>query len=327
MAKQQPLYDVGPFRSSIKNTDTQLNVSPAPLAEYLRQVQRQDPEYIPDQMDDEGEFEEPLDEMHDWILQPFLPIFRKLTPLDQSLKYTLEDCLLAEEFHYTVQVLEENLVPLWLGNSKCKKKHLIGACLRSAAHVDYSMFPVYHPSEIQVPIDANLTSLPAVPSKVFIHGRSKPSFFKIVYADDAGMTLKELLAYSKIQMAQFDATVRTSRLDGLVQDGDGYVMGLLLSYIDCHGATLECIGGSHSQYAGFRQKWVDQISHTLKSLHAHNIVWGDAKAANVLIDTNADAYLIDFGGGYTEGWVDKEMANSIDGDLQGLESIKRYLFE
>jgi hypothetical protein len=47
----------------------------------------------------------------------------------------------------------------------------------------------------------------------------------------------------------------------------------------------------------------------------------------VLIEVNGDAYLIDFGGGYTEGWVKKEMANSIDGDLQGLESIKRYLFE
>ncbi|KAE8326626.1 hypothetical protein BDV39DRAFT_215602 [Aspergillus sergii] len=345
MADPQPLYDSGPFRSSTKNTDTQLNVyvcnkrfkidlfianfenSPALLAEYLRQVQCQDPEYIPDQMDDEGEFEDPLDEMHDWILQPFLPIFRKLAPLDQSRKYTLEDCLFAEEFHYTVQAVEENLVPVCLGNSKCKKNHLIGARLPSATQVDYSMFPIYHPSEVQVPIDASSTSLPAVPRKVSIHGRSKPSFFKIVYAGDVRMTLKELLAYSKIHMAKFDATVRTSRLDGLVQDGNGHVMGLLLSYIDCHGATLECIGGRHPKYSGFRQKWIDQISHTLKHLHAHNIVWGDAKAANVLIDTNADAYLIDFGGGYTKSWVDKEMANSIDGDLQGLENIRCYLFE
>lgn len=36
--------------------------------------------------------------------------------------------------------------------------------------------------------------------------------------------------------------------------------------------------------------------------------------------------LIDFEG-YAKGWVRKANANSIDGDLQGLESIKRYLFE
>lgn len=345
MTQQQPLYDIGPFRSSTKNTDTQLNVyvsnkrfkidlftanfrsSPLLLAEYLRHVQRQDPEYIPDETDDYGEFKDPLDEMHDWILQPFLPIFRELAPLDPSQKYTLEDCLFAEEFHYTVRVVEDSLVPIYLGNSKCMQNHLIGAHLPSSTRVDYSIFPVYDPSEIQVPIDATSPSLPAVPRKVFVHGRPKPNFFKTIYAGDAGITIRELLAYSKIHMAKFDATIRTSRLDGLVQDKDGHVMGLLLSYIDCRGTTLRCIDGRDARYSGLWQKWTDQISHTLKHLHSHNIVWGDAKAANVLIDVNGDAYLIDFGGGYTEGWVAKDMANSINRDLQGLESIKRYLFE
>ncbi|KAK2804488.1 hypothetical protein FQN50_006563 [Emmonsiellopsis sp. PD_5] len=345
MAQQQPLYNIGLFRSSEKNTDTQLNVnvsdkhfkidlftadfesSPTLLAEYLRHVERVDPEYIPSEIDEDGEFEDPLDEMHDWVLQPFLPIFCQLAPLDPSRKYTLEDCLFAEEFHYTVQVVEGSLVPVRLSNSKCERKnYLIGARLPSSTHVDYPMFPVYLPSEIQVPIEANSTSLPAVPPKVFIHGRSKPSFFKIVYAGDAGITMKELLAYSKIHMARFDATVYTSRLDGLVQDSNGYTMGLLLSYIDCRGTTLRCIGLS-PKHSEFRQKWFDQISRTLQHLHSHNIVWGDAKAANVLIDVNWDAYLIDFGGGYTKGWVEKEMANSIDGDLQGLANIKRFLFE
>lgn len=163
--------------------------------------------------------------------------------------------------------------------------------------------------------------------KVFIHGGPNPSFFKIVYRGDAGITMKELLAYSKIHTAKFDATVRTSRLDGLVEDDNGHVMGLLLSYIDCRGATLHCIDGRDPKYSELRQKWGDQISHTLKCLHSRGIIWGDAKAANVLIDANGDAYSIDFGGGYTKGWVEKEMANSIDGDLQGLESIKRHLFE
>lgn len=104
-------------------------------------------------------------------------------------------------------------------------------------------------------------------------------------------------------------------------------MGLVLSYIDCDGATLNCVDGHDPKFSNLRQKWVDQIAQTLEKLHSHNIVWGDAKAANVLIDVNEDAYLIDFGGGYTEGWIEKEKSNSIDGDLQGLENIKRYLFE
>ncbi|PGH35247.1 hypothetical protein GX50_01943 [[Emmonsia] crescens] len=205
--------------------------------------------------------------------------------------------------------MKSSKAPVFLDNFKAKNNHLIGAHLPSSTRVDYSMFPVYNPHEIQVLIDANSTSLPAVPS------------------GDAGITMKELLAYSKIHTAKFDATVRTSRLDGLVEDDNGHVMGLLLSYIDCRGATLHCIDGRDPKYSELRQKWGDQISHTLKCLHSRGIIWGDAKAANVLIDANGDAYSIDFGGGYTKGWVEKEMANSIDGDLQGLESIKRHLFE
>ncbi|EGC41696.1 conserved hypothetical protein [Histoplasma capsulatum var. duboisii H88] len=343
MAEQQPLYNIGPFRSSNKNTDTQLNVyvsdkhfkidlftanfesSPVLLAEYLQHVQRLDPEYIPDNTEEDEEFEDPLYQMHDWVLQPFVPIFRKLAPLDQSQKYTLADCLFAEEFHYTVQAVEESLVPVYLGNSNAKEHHLIGARLPSSIYMGYSMFPIYHPSTIQIPIDSR--SLPAVPHKVFIHGRPNPSFFKIVYRGDVGITLKELLTYSKIHTAKFDATVRTSRFEGLVEDDDGRVMGLLLSYIDCQGTTLQCIDGRDPRFSELRKKWLDQVTVTLKHLHSQGIIWGDAKAANILIDVNGDAYLIDFGGGYTQGWVGRENANSIDGDLQGLERIKWYLFK
>ena len=136
------------------------------------------------------------------------------------------------------------------------------------------------------------------------------------------MTPKELLTYSEIHTAQFYSTVRTSRLDGLVQDDDGHVTGLLLSYIDCHGMTLYCIDGRDPKYSD-----IHQISHTLKHLHSQSIVCGDAKLANVLINVNGDAYLIGFGGGYTQGWVEKELSNLIYGDLQGLESIKRHLLE
>jgi hypothetical protein len=124
MAPTQPIYEIGPFISSTKNTDTQLNVtipnkrfridlftstfesSHALLAEYLRHVRRQEPEWIPDASEldadanDGGQFEDPLEEMHDWILQPFLPIFLDTAPLDPcSHTYILEDCLFADELH------------------------------------------------------------------------------------------------------------------------------------------------------------------------------------------------------------------------------------
>jgi Ser/Thr protein kinase RdoA (MazF antagonist) len=38
-------------------------------------------------------------------------------------------------------------------------------------------------------------------------------------------------------------------------------------------------------------------------LHNKGRVWGDAKPDNVLIRENGDVVLIDFGGGFTLGWV------------------------
>jgi hypothetical protein len=69
-----------------------------------------------------------------------------------------------------------------------------------------------------------------------------------------GITTREILTYSKIHMAKFDAVIHTSRLEGLVQDDDGYVMGLVLSYIDCDGATLNCIDGHDPKFSEVRQK-------------------------------------------------------------------------
>lgn len=72
--------------------------SPAILAEYLRHDQRQEPEWIADETeaDADEKFDDPLNEMHAWILQLFLPISHDIASLDPSQNYTLEDCLFAE---------------------------------------------------------------------------------------------------------------------------------------------------------------------------------------------------------------------------------------
>ena len=122
------MYEIGFFVSSAKNKDTTLNIyvankrfkidllasnfesPPALLAEHLRHVELQELEWIPYELELEAEWEfaDPLDEMQDWILQPFLPIFEAITPLNPSQRYTFEDCLFAEELHYTVQAVGDD---------------------------------------------------------------------------------------------------------------------------------------------------------------------------------------------------------------------------
>ncbi|RYC63952.1 hypothetical protein CHU98_g2259 [Xylaria longipes] len=74
-----------------------------------------------------------------------------------------------------------------------------------------------------------------------------------------------------------------------------------------------------------KRKWVSQIRETVNKLHAIGVVWGDVKARNVVIDEADDAWLIDFGGGFTDGWVEKGLANTLEGDKQGVKKLMEFL--
>lgn len=95
-----------------------------------------------------------------------------------------------------------------------------------------------------------------------------------------------------------------------------WVPGRRLSDIDITATTVEK-----------RQKWILQISETIQYLHKHGLVWGDGKSSNIIIDEQDNAWLIDFGGGFTEGWVDEELSETKEGDEQALAKIVKLLSE
>jgi hypothetical protein len=53
---------------------------------------------------------------------------------------------------------------------------------------------------------------------------------------------------------------------------------------------------------------------------------GVMRIKNVLIDTNSDLWIIDFGGGCTRGFVEKEKAGTAEGDLEGSGKILEFVF-
>ena len=62
---------------------------------------------------------------------------------------------------------------------------------------------------------------------------------------------------------------------------------------------------------------------TLNRLHQIGVTWGDRKASYVIIDKEDNAWLIDFAGGFTEGWVDRELVNTVEGDKQSYQKDYR----
>ena len=132
--------------------------------------------------------------------------------------------------------------------------------------------------------------------------------------------------YKKIDQAGLNMDVHLGRLLGVVhQEQDDTILGLLLRYID-HKYTLE-LAMHEDVSSDLRQRWGEQIRRALAALHEVGAVWGDAKAENVLIDSEDNAWITDFEGGYTRGWVDADKAGTMEGDLQGLDRIIKFLDE
>ncbi|KAK3933564.1 hypothetical protein QBC46DRAFT_275519 [Diplogelasinospora grovesii] len=167
-----------------------------------------------------------------------------------------------------------------------------------------------------------------------------------------GATYNEILAYGKIANAiaegKIQHDIHICRLHGIVvdndddlpqhyppdergaregQDRDGHnkrLVGILLTYVENKG-TLKALAPWSDCAQELRPRWAEKLEVLIQTLHCAGLVWGDAKPDNVLVDTRDDLWLVDFGGSFTEGWVDKEKRDTQEGDLQGLERIKDWL--
>ncbi len=59
--------------------------------------------------------------------------------------------------------------------------------------------------------------------------------------------------------------------------------------------------------------------------YRHGIVWGDAKPDNIIIDMEDNAWILDFGGGGTPGWMDNDLMDTKEGDLYVVAKMKEEL--
>jgi hypothetical protein len=147
-----------------------------------------------------------------------------------------------------------------------------------------------------------------------------------------------------VQTSAQGPLARVPQLKGFVSSPMG-ILGFLTNYIPslCHNleyalACARVTGGAVPKNndapspsaitisKAQKEKWTRQIQETLQSLHARNVIWGDAKLANVLIDeVTDDAWIVDFGGGNTQGWIERDLHGSKAGDLQALNRITTEL--
>ncbi|KAF5629990.1 kinase-like (PK-like) [Fusarium tjaetaba] len=142
---------------------------------------------------------------------------------------------------------------------------------------------------------------------------------------------RELDCLWKIMISPHAASIRVPKLLGLISTpANGNTIGFLEDYIPVSEAwelsTLGKIDDVSTIDESRRKKWASQVQGTVDLLHEIGIVWGHGKASSVLIHRETDdAWVIDFGGGWTEGWVDEELSGTVKGDEMAVKKIFEYL--
>ncbi|KAK0099616.1 hypothetical protein ONS96_008116 [Cadophora gregata f. sp. sojae] len=140
---------------------------------------------------------------------------------------------------------------------------------------------------------------------------------------------REFNCLRKVARSHLADSIRVPRLLGLVTSAEtGLFIGILEEHIptgvlsDLRALKNEDVEASTDR----RKKWGAQVRETIDQLHEIGVVWGDGKPHNVLIHRETDdAWVIDFGGSYTGGWVDAGLMETMEGDEQAVSRILKFL--
>ncbi|KAM0438526.1 hypothetical protein ACHAPT_001275 [Fusarium lateritium] len=238
-----------------------------------------------------------------------------------DIRITLKDHLFPEFFAFILDVVDEKLSPRRIVTERSPYRPSFVRFDNDFLD-DLKTWTAFHdPAGIILSFKDPEDALFKPPSKVLIDNCQTECFFKP--CNSSIQITDELKAYMMILAAGLDSQLHLCHLYGVVMDDSDFILGLLLTYIDNRDRPLSTRihpDEPDDPRPATRERWIGQLDSALAG-----IVWGDVKAENVLIDRDNNAWITDFGGGYTEGWVDKEMAGTFEGDLAGMVKLKKFI--
>jgi len=312
-----------------------LHNSPNATALYLRYLQAIRP-------DGSGEFDGILDEdVYTWIIRLFNPVFKRLAPRplpsfdpdairDGLAKPLLSDYLFPDTFGCRLDAQDEEFIPRHTDND--------GGLVPPRTWLDGDVLDeleqwasFFDPSDVEVYFSKPEYALDRMPTLVKVKldnaGQTATCYFKSFGSGITGGPLnRELDVYKNIHMSGLSEDISVGRLVGIVhEDKHDSTLGLLLRYIDHRGTLYDAMEGNPTTQ--LRTKWAMQIEKAVHELHRIGSVWGDAKPDNILVDYDDNVWITDFEGGYTHGWVEPDVAGTVEGDLQGLQRIIHFIFD
>ena len=280
-----------------------------------------------EEQDDDGD---PETALLSWMLSPLLANQDTGTSSKKALKQrNLQDWYRCSTEFYELSISEEDgrLEALELEPSKEMEKE-VDSLLPSVTlpkhitdNIDVTHFNASDLSVLECSDQPPGT--PYHPCRVQ-HRRSKQAYFlKVVDNKQPRTTKRELDVLGRMRKLKLEKQMRVPILEGLVSFEDAAstpsgrckVMGFLQTEIPNPTPLTNLLDPSIPQAK--REKWAKEAERMKTILHDNDIIWGDAKADNFMVDADDNLWIIDFGGSYTEGWVDPELKETVEGDDMG----------
>ena len=264
-------------------------------------------------------------ELRNWILSGLADITNESAPPNRE----PEESTLYEWYHgptyfYDMQIANGALSPQLLETTpelESKIKNLVPRMKLPKYMQDYTL-PWLNANDLTVQSEVSQPP-PAHPGQVLHKETGAVYFFKPVVAEQPDSVKRELQILRKLE--KLDLDIKFPHLLGFVswENSKTEVMGMLLENIEAPTPLTKLLKASVDEEK--RAEWSAKSERYVKALHDHDIIWGDAKADNFMVDAAEELWIIDFGGSYTEGWVDAEISETLEGDEMGLEKIQAAL--
>ena len=263
-------------------------------------------------------------DLRKWLLTSLTSVIAEYAPADRAPEpSSLYDWYHGPTYFYSLGVKSGELVPELLEESEELNKRIekLSPRMKMPQYIQKIDVPWLNANDLTVQYEVDFPE-PAHPGKV--KGRDgKVYFFKPVVSGEPGPIKREISILQKIEELGLDIKVPT--LVGFVafEDSKTEAMGFLLSHIEEPTPLTKMLKSSVPEEK--RERWSEKSKEYVDTLHKHDIIWGDAKADNFMVDKHGDLWIIDFGGSYTEGWVDPELSDTLEGDEQGLQKVQEAL--
>ncbi|KAF5642266.1 uncharacterized protein FTJAE_3741 [Fusarium tjaetaba] len=279
--------------------------------------------------EDNDEYEEFVDEVFIAILDAGRPLFRQLTSSQggQGLSKPLHRYLFPPFFHFRLEAPSStgsvSVIPIT--SDETNITYTVGLTSDQGFQEELGIcqdLPSYIPEELFTTevFERGSRSVTAA-----VHVQGQDMLCKASGEPDrlsGSRTGREIRYLHKIREYFSLGSIRVPQLHGYVHHNDTkQILGLLQQWVP--GRRLDDIVTTATPQN--KEKWASQVRQTIELLRQHEIIWGNGKPSNVIIDEQKNAWLIDFGGGYTEGWIDEDLAETKEGDEQALKRIIEML--